>query len=163
MLSTDVSQTFRTLVHVDVQRDGDFGQGQAFEVAQHQDPGGLVQAHLSLPGEWAVWIAPGGEHAAGYQVVGGHVEERLGQCAYRAISPKAAPGVDGETWAAYGQVLEASLQDLHTRVHAGRYRAKPSRRAYIPKVDGRQRPLGIATVEDKILQRAVVEVLNADR
>lgn len=64
-------------------------------------------------------------------------------------------------WEAYGQDLEANLQDLHRRLHAGSYRAKPSRRSYIPKADGRLRPLGIATVEDKILQRAVVEVLNA--
>ena len=65
------------------------------------------------------------------------------------------------TWEAYGQDLEANLQGLHQRVHAGRYRARPSRRAYIPKADGRPRPLGIATLEDKIVQRAVVEVLNA--
>ena len=58
-------------------------------------------------------------------------------------------------------LLEGNLRDLHARLHAGRYRAKPSRRAYIPKADGRQRPLGIATLEDKIVQRAVVEVLNA--
>jgi RNA-directed DNA polymerase len=81
--------------------------------------------------------------------------------AYWAIRPQAAPGVDGVTWAQYGQDLEANLQDLHVRVQAGRYRAKPSRRAYIPKADGRQRPLGIAALEDKIVQRAVVEVLNA--
>jgi hypothetical protein len=81
--------------------------------------------------------------------------------AYRAIRPQAAPGVDGVTWAAYGQDLEANLRDLHARVQAGRYRAKPSRRVYIPKADGRQRPLGIASLEDKIVQRAVVEVLNA--
>ena len=65
------------------------------------------------------------------------------------------------TWEAYGQDLEVNLRDLHARVHAGRYRARPSRRAYIPKADGRQRPLGIAALEDKIVQRAVVEVLNA--
>jgi RNA-directed DNA polymerase len=65
--------------------------------------------------------------------------------AYWAISPKAAPGVDGVTWAAYGQDLEVNLRDLHQRVQAGRYRASPSRRAYIPKADGRLRPLGIAT------------------
>ena len=65
------------------------------------------------------------------------------------------------TWAAYGRDLEANLRDLHARVHAGRYRPRPSRRVYIPKADGRQRPLGIASLEDKILQRAVVEVLNA--
>ncbi len=81
--------------------------------------------------------------------------------AYQAISPGAAPGVDGVTWEAYGQDLGANLRDLHERVQRGRYRASPSRRAYIPKADGRQRPLGVATLEDKIVQRAVVEVLNA--
>jgi RNA-directed DNA polymerase len=81
--------------------------------------------------------------------------------AYRDLSPQAAPGVDGVTWADYGQDLVANLRDLHDRVHSGRYRASPSRRAYIPKADGRLRPLGIAALEDKIVQRAVVEVLNA--
>jgi len=65
--------------------------------------------------------------------------------AYWALSPKAAPGVDGVTWKSYGQDLVANLRDLHERVQQGRYRASPSRRAYIPKADGRQRPLGIAT------------------
>jgi RNA-directed DNA polymerase len=83
------------------------------------------------------------------------------RAAYWAISPKAVAGVDGVTWESYGWDLEANLQDLHVRVHSGRYRARPSRRAYIPKADGRLRPLGIAALEDKILQRAVVEVLNA--
>ena len=81
--------------------------------------------------------------------------------AYLAISRDAAPGVDGVTWEHYGANLQRNLEDLHARVHRGAYRAKPSRRAYIPKSDGRQRPLGIASLEDKILQRAVVEVLNA--
>ena len=81
--------------------------------------------------------------------------------AYWDLSPQAAPGVDGETWGAYGQDLVANLRDLHERVQQGRYRASPSRRAYIPKADGRQRPLGIATLEDKIVQRAVAGVLNA--
>ena len=81
--------------------------------------------------------------------------------AYWALSPKAAPGVDGVTWQDYGQDLVANLRDLHDRVHSGRYQARPSRRAYIPKADGRLRPLGIAALEDKIVQRAVVEVLNA--
>ena len=79
----------------------------------------------------------------------------------RAFSPKAAPGVDGVTWQDYGQDLEANLRDLHARVHRGAYRARPSRRVFIPKPDGRLRPLGVAALEDKILQRAVVEVLNA--
>ena len=77
------------------------------------------------------------------------------------FSPKAAPGVDGVTWRDYGQDLEENLRDLHARVHRGAYRARPSRRVFIPKPDGRQRPLGVAALEDKILQRAVVEVLNA--
>ena len=81
--------------------------------------------------------------------------------AYWAIRPQAAPGVDGVTWTDYGQDLEANLQDLHGRVQQGCYRAKPSRRVYIPKADGRLRPLGIASLEDKIVQRAVAEVLGA--
>jgi group II intron reverse transcriptase/maturase len=81
--------------------------------------------------------------------------------AYWDLSPQAAPGVDGVTWQDYGQDLVANLRDLHDRVHSGRYRASPSRRAYIPKADGRQRPLGISTLEDKIVQRAVAGVLNA--
>lgn len=90
-----------------------------------------------------------------------HVDLDRLRAAYRAIRPQAAPGVDGVRWDGYGQDLEGNLRDLHERVQAGRYRAKPSRRAYIPKADGRQRPLGIAALEDKIVQRAVVEVLDA--
>jgi group II intron reverse transcriptase/maturase len=90
-----------------------------------------------------------------------HVDLDRLRAAYRAIRPQAAPGVDGVTWKDYGQDLEANLQDLHARVHGGTYQARPSRRAYIPKADGRLRPLGIAALEDKLLQRAVVEVLNA--
>jgi RNA-directed DNA polymerase len=90
-----------------------------------------------------------------------HVDVDRLRAAYWALKPKAAPGVDGVTWWDYGQDLEGNLRDLHARVHTGGYRARPSRRAYIPKTDGRQRPLGIAALEDKLLQRAVVEVLNA--
>jgi RNA-directed DNA polymerase len=90
-----------------------------------------------------------------------HVSLGRLRAAYRAIRPQAAPGADGVTWADYGQNLETNISDLHARVQAGRYRAKPSRRVYIPKADGRPRPLGIASLEDKIVQRAVVEVLNA--
>ena len=90
-----------------------------------------------------------------------HVDVDRLRAAYFALRPKAAPGVDGVTWQDYGVDLEENLRDLHARVHQGGYRAKPSRRVYIPKPDGRQRPLGVASLEDKILQRAVVEVLNA--
>jgi RNA-directed DNA polymerase len=81
--------------------------------------------------------------------------------AYGEIRSQAAPGVDGVTWAGYGQDLEGNLRDLHERVQSGRYRAKPGRRAFILKADGRLRPLAIAALEDKVVQRAVVEVLNA--
>lgn len=86
--------------------------------------------------------------------------ERL-RNAFLAISRNAAPGTDGVRWEHYEPDLERNLEDLHARVQRGAYRAKPSRRAYIPKSDGRQRPLGIAALEDKIVQRAVTEVLNA--
>jgi RNA-directed DNA polymerase len=90
-----------------------------------------------------------------------HVSEYRLHLAFDELNPRAAPGVDGVSWAQYEQDLTANLRGLHERVQSGRYRASPSRRAYIPKADGRLRPLGIATLEDKIVQRAVVEVLNA--
>jgi RNA-directed DNA polymerase len=86
--------------------------------------------------------------------------ERLRQ-AYYALKREAAAGVDGETWAHYGEQLEANLVDLSQRLKRGAYRAQPVRRAYIEKADGRQRPLGVPALADKIVQRAVVEVLNA--
>jgi len=86
--------------------------------------------------------------------------ERL-RGAYRALKPDAAAGVDGETWQHYGENLEANLEDLAGRLKRGAYRAKPVKRVFIPKADGRQRPLGVPTLEDKIVQRSVVEVLNA--
>src|SRR5262245_34582732 len=79
---------------------------------------------------------------------------------FYALKRKAAPGVDGVTWQEYETGLEGRLVDLHSRVHRGAYRAQPSRRVYIPKPDGRQRPLGVAALEDKIVQQAVVTVLN---
>ena len=90
-----------------------------------------------------------------------HVSADLLRAAYSWLKKDAAPGVDGLTWREYEQGLEARLVDLHARVHRGAYRALPSRRKFIAKGDGRQRPLGVAALEDKIVQRAVVEVLNA--
>ena len=81
--------------------------------------------------------------------------------AYFRLKKEAAPGVDGETWRHYGEELESHLQDLSERLKRGAYRAKPVRRVYIAKTDGRQRPLGVPVLEDKIVQRAAVEVLNA--
>jgi len=90
-----------------------------------------------------------------------HLTVDLLKEAYSWLKRSAAPGVDGLTWKEYEQDLEASIVDLHARVHRGGYRALPSKRKYIAKADGRQRPLGIAALEDKIVQRALVEVLNA--
>src|SRR5271157_3752250 len=90
-----------------------------------------------------------------------HINLDLLRLSFYALTRSAAPGVDGVTWQDYEASLESNLQGLHERVHRGAYRALPSRRKYIPKPDGRQRPLGIASLEDKILQRAVVAVLNA--
>jgi RNA-directed DNA polymerase len=86
--------------------------------------------------------------------------ERLHK-AFLQLQKKAAPGIDGVTWEQYAANLESNLEGLHARLHRGAYRAKPSRRVYIPKADGRQRPLGIASLEDKLVQRAVTEVMNA--
>ena len=80
---------------------------------------------------------------------------------YFALKRDSAPGVDGQTWEQYGQNLEGNLQELSGRLHRGAYHAKPVRRAYIPKPDGRQRPIGIPALEDKIVQRSAVAVLSA--
>ena len=90
-----------------------------------------------------------------------HVTPELLAWAFHQLKARAAPGVDGVTWEEYAGALDGNIDDLHRRVMRGGYRAKPSRRQYIPKADGRQRPLGIAALEDKIVQRALVEVLNA--
>jgi RNA-directed DNA polymerase len=90
-----------------------------------------------------------------------HVSVHRLMLAFDDLKRRAAPGVDGVTWHAYEQDLQENLRGLHARVQSGRYRAKPSRRVYIPKADGRLRPLAVAALEDKIVQRAVVEVLNA--
>jgi RNA-directed DNA polymerase len=89
-----------------------------------------------------------------------HVTPERLQESFYALKRKAAPGVDGITWQEYELGLKDRLLDLHDRVHRGAYRAQPSRRVYIEKADGRQRPLGIAALEDKIVQQAVVTVLN---
>jgi RNA-directed DNA polymerase len=90
-----------------------------------------------------------------------HVTVDLLRESFHALKRGAAPGVDGVTWQQYEVGLEDRLANLHRRVHTGTYRAQPSKRAYIPKPDGRPRPLGIAALEDKIVQHAVVTVLNA--
>jgi len=90
-----------------------------------------------------------------------HVNEGLLLDSFYSLKRQAAPGVDEVTWREYEPDVEARIRDLHGRVHRGAYRAQPSRRVYIPKPDGRQRPLGIAALEDKIVQQAMVTVLNS--
>ena len=89
-----------------------------------------------------------------------HVTVGLLRDSYYALKREAAPGVDGVTWKEYETGLDERLADLHSRIHRGTYRAQPSKRAYIAKEDGRQRPLGIAALVDKIVQHSVVAVLN---
>src|SRR5271163_2956720 len=90
-----------------------------------------------------------------------HITAELLRLSFFALKRDAAPGVDGVTWQDYEADLDRKIEDLHDRVHRGAYRAQPSRRRYIPKPDGRQRPLAVAALEDKILQRATITVLNA--
>jgi group II intron reverse transcriptase/maturase len=89
-----------------------------------------------------------------------HVSIDLLRDSYHSLKKQAAPGVDGVTWEEYGRDLEVRLADLHGRIHRGAYRARPSRRVWIPKADGRQRPLGVAALEDKVVQYAIGTVLN---
>jgi group II intron reverse transcriptase/maturase len=89
-----------------------------------------------------------------------HLTVDLLHDSFYALKRKAAPGVDGVTWQEYEIGLEDRLIDLHSRVHRSAYRAQPSRRVYIPKPDGRQRPLGVAALEDKVVQQAVVTIIN---
>ena len=90
-----------------------------------------------------------------------HITTELLKRSYLAFARDAAPGIDGVTWQAYGENLEEKLKDLHDRVHKGSYRAQPARRTYIPKPDGSKRPLSILCLEDKVVQQAVVFVLEA--
>jgi RNA-directed DNA polymerase len=90
-----------------------------------------------------------------------HITPELLADSFYSLQRNAAAGVDGVTWREYEKILPQRVIELHRRIHSGRYRAQPSRRVYIPKADGRQRPLGIASIEDKIVQQAVVTVLSA--
>jgi RNA-directed DNA polymerase len=146
-------------------------QGGAAEAVEGSGPAKGNTTGETRPGHGAGQGAPNGlgrvrrvaatDKEAQFTALLHHVDIDRLRTAYFALRPKAAPGVDGVTWTDYGLDLEGNLKDLHARVHRGAYRARPSRRVYIPKPDGRQRPLGIAALEDKILQRALVEVLNA--
>ncbi|MGB7346669.1 MAG: group II intron reverse transcriptase/maturase, partial [Pirellulaceae bacterium] len=89
-----------------------------------------------------------------------HVDVELLTSSFQQLNKRAATGVDPTTWHEYEQDLEERIEDLHGRIHRGAYRALPVRRVHIPKPDGRTRPLGIASLEDKIVQHAVRTVLQ---
>ena len=97
----------------------------------------------------------------GKQALLHHLAVDLLRESYKALKKSAVPGVDGVRWAEYGEGLEDWLAERKDRIHRGAYRAQPLGRIYIPKADGRQRPIGIAALEDKVVQRAVVTSLNA--
>jgi RNA-directed DNA polymerase len=145
--------------------------GAAAEVVEERRPAEGNTASETRPGRRAgvsvnsdldrVRQAAGKDKQARFTALLHHVTVDRLRAAYRSIRPDAAPGVDGVSWREYGHDLEENLKELHARVHRGAYRATPARRVFIPKPGGRQRPLGIAALEDKIVQRAVAEVLNA--
>ena len=89
-----------------------------------------------------------------------HLTINLLRDSFQSIKKDAAAGVDGMSWIEYEKGMEGRLRDLHERIHRGAYRAQPSRRVYIPKADGGQRPLGVAALEDKIVQLSVAHILN---
>ena len=121
-----------------------------------------TQCRTSVPSELErVRQAAKRERGARFTALFHHVTIDRLRTAYLGIKKQAAPGVDGMTWQQYGVELGAKLQDLHGRLRRGAYQAKPSRRVYIPKADGRQRPLGVVALEDKIVQKATAEVMNA--
>ena len=123
-------------------------------VSRVQDRGGALNAL------WRVREAAMRDKKMRFTSLLHYVDEALLRDAYLALNRDATPGVDGVTWQEYGEGLEGKLRDLKDRVHSGTYRAQPSKRTYIPKADGKLRPLGIASLEDKIVQQAVVTVLN---
>lgn len=90
-----------------------------------------------------------------------HITPQLLSDAYNNLNKKAAKGIDGETWQSYGQGLVEKVKLLHTKIHTGRYKPCPSKRIWLPKPDGRQRPIGIAVVEDKVVQQALVWVIES--
>ncbi|MGI8413532.1 MAG: reverse transcriptase domain-containing protein [Solirubrobacteraceae bacterium] len=153
------------------QKLSNYAQGGAAEMVEGSRPAKGNTASETRPGLSAGQDAPSDldrvrrvaatDKEARFTALLHHVDVDRLRMAYFALRPKAAPGVDGVTWADYGLDLDEKLRDLHARVHRGAYRARPSRRVYIPKPDGRLRPLGVAALEDKIVQRAVVEVLGA--
>ena len=133
--------------------------GNVIEAHTSRTPGRAYDVHSALEG---IRQTAKGNRSARFTTLKHHVYavERL-EAAYLALKRDAAPGVDAQTWTQYGQALQDNLQDLSARLARGGYHAKPVKRVYIDKTDGSKRPLGVPALEDKIVQRATVEVLNA--
>jgi len=130
------------------------------ENAEEPNPSRTRSREIGPSGLDRVRQAAKGDRQMRFTALLHHVNIELLRSSYYHLKRGAAAGVDGVTWQEYGDGLEERLVDLHGRIHRGAYHAKPSRRVWIDKDDGRQRPLGIAALEDKIAQAAVVEVLN---
>ena len=137
------------------------GRSRAKENTAKSDTGSTQSEQTVLTGLERVRQRAKDDKQARFTALLHHLTVDLLRDSFLKLKKKAAPGVDGQTWVQYEQDLEERLIDLHGRVHRGAYRAKPSRRVYLEKPDGRKRPLGIAVLEDKIVQGAVVEILNA--
>jgi RNA-directed DNA polymerase len=128
---------------------------------QHNTHRTQSRANVSQALERIRQVAKQGKKAEKFTALLHHVSSDLLKTAFYELKADAAAGVDGVIWKDYEADLDHNIEELHARVHRGAYRALPSRRVYIAKSDGRQRPLAIAALEDKIVQRATVEVLNA--
>ena len=137
------------------------GRGQTKENTHKPDAGSTQSEETAFPGLERVRRKAKEDKHVRFTALLHHLTVDRLQASFLRLKREAAPGVDGQTWKQYGQNLRDQLVDLHGRVHRGAYRARPSRRVYLEKPDGRQRPLGIAALEDKIVQGAVVEILNA--
>lgn len=136
------------------------GRPQAKENTRQSNPGRTQSRESGLNGLERVREAARKDKKQKFTALLHYVSIDLLRHSYHSLRKQAAPGVDGMTWADYGGNLEERLADLQGRVHRGAYQAQPTRRVWIPKADGRQRPLGVAALEDKILQHAVARVLN---
>jgi RNA-directed DNA polymerase len=147
--------------------DGDDPSAEAVEGRRSTEGNTLPEAASRTQSRLDAWIAlqrvrevARRDRRARFTALLHHVTVDLLRESFYALKRHAAPGVDGLTWEQYEADLEDRIPDLHRRVHLGTYRAQPSRRSFIPKADGRMRPLGIAALEDKVVQQAVVSVLN---
>jgi RNA-directed DNA polymerase len=144
------------------QSSAEMGEGRA-QTKENIDPSNMSPTQSGKPvsqGRGGVRQVARGRKQERFTALLHHVTIHLLRDSFYALKRQAAPGVDGVTWKEYEAGLEGRLADLHNRIHGGTYRAKASRRVYIAKADGRQRPLGIAALEDKVVQQAVVTILN---